>query len=163
MQNGTASRDGWPATAYCVSKACINAMTAILARENGELIINCCCPGWVSTDMGKQVGQPTKTPGMFLTMYSRVTTDHYWQSREAEYHSGSVSTILVVPVADIGRTTRSVAMALVRYSHGDFTEQALPENTCDNIYYEVLLRVSLPFDIRAMLTSDNHKTHTVTS
>lgn len=28
----------------------MNALTAVLARENPGLIINACCPGWVSTD-----------------------------------------------------------------------------------------------------------------
>ena len=48
--NGTERQHGWPQQAYSVSKACINALTAVLARENPGLIINACCPGWVSTD-----------------------------------------------------------------------------------------------------------------
>ncbi|KAL9114360.1 MAG: hypothetical protein Q9187_007496, partial [Circinaria calcarea] len=62
-EQGTERRNGWPQQAYSVSKACENALTAILARENPGLIINCCCPGWVSTDMGKMVGSaPPKSP-----------------------------------------------------------------------------------------------------
>lgn len=38
-------------------------MTRILARDNPDLIINCCCPGWVNTDMGNMVGKAPKTPG----------------------------------------------------------------------------------------------------
>ena len=62
---GTERRNGWPAqSSYSVSKACENALTAVLARENPGLTINACCPGWVSTDMGKMVGsQPSKAPG----------------------------------------------------------------------------------------------------
>lgn len=48
---------------YGVSKAAVNALTAILARENeGRAMINCCCPGWVDTEMGSLVGKPSKTP-----------------------------------------------------------------------------------------------------
>ena len=65
--NGTERQHGWPQQAYSVSKACINALTAVLARENPGLVINACCPGWVSTDMGKMVGsQPLKPPGEFI-------------------------------------------------------------------------------------------------
>ncbi|KAM0797703.1 carbonyl reductase 1 [Usnea florida] len=61
--DGTELQHGWPQQAYSVSKACVNALTAVLARENPGLIINACCPGWVSTDMGKMVGsQPPKSP-----------------------------------------------------------------------------------------------------
>ena len=63
--NGTERQNGWPKQAYAVSKAAMNAMTATLARENKGLIINSCCPGWVSTDMGKMVAsKPPKAPGM---------------------------------------------------------------------------------------------------
>jgi carbonyl reductase 1 len=45
-------REGWPSSAYRVSKAALNALTRILARENPRLRINAVCPGWVRTDMG---------------------------------------------------------------------------------------------------------------
>lgn len=47
---------------YAVSKACVNAFTAILARDHPGLVINACCPGWVNTEMGRMVGAPPKTP-----------------------------------------------------------------------------------------------------
>ena len=47
---------------YWFSKGCVNAITAILARENEGLIINCCCPGWTQTEMGRSVGEPPKSP-----------------------------------------------------------------------------------------------------
>lgn len=61
--NGTESRNGWKSQAYSVSKAAINAMTAVLARDNAGLTINACCPGWVDTDMGNLLGRPPKTIG----------------------------------------------------------------------------------------------------
>ncbi|KAL1305812.1 hypothetical protein AAFC00_003974 [Neodothiora populina] len=61
--------DGWggKGRAYSVSKACVNALTAILTREQqnskgGQAQINACCPGWVNTDMGGLVGKPPKKP-----------------------------------------------------------------------------------------------------
>ena len=53
-----------------MSKALVNGMTATLARENSGMTINCCCPGWVDTDMGQVMGQPPKSLGKSLS--SRV-------------------------------------------------------------------------------------------
>jgi carbonyl reductase 1 len=65
IQGGkTAQQDaGWGSgsKSYQVSKALINAMTVVLATENPDVLINCCCPGWVNTDMGHQIGKPPKT------------------------------------------------------------------------------------------------------
>lgn len=45
----------------------MNAFTAILAREHPGLLINCCCPGWVSTDMGRSSGfTPPKSAGKLI-------------------------------------------------------------------------------------------------
>jgi carbonyl reductase 1 len=54
---------GFPSRrSYGVSKAAVNALTSVLARENeGRAKINCCCPGWVDTGMGNLVGKPPKT------------------------------------------------------------------------------------------------------
>ena len=54
---------GWGSSpkSYQVSKALINALTVVLAGQNTGVLVNCCCPGWVDTDMGHQVGRPPKT------------------------------------------------------------------------------------------------------
>ena len=52
---------GSPPKSYQVSKALMNALTVVLAREYPGVLVNCCCPGWVDTDMGHQVGRPPKT------------------------------------------------------------------------------------------------------
>ena len=63
VKAGKDAAAGFPSgRAYGVSKACMNAFTKILATENEGLAINCCCPGWVDTDMGNQIGRPPKTP-----------------------------------------------------------------------------------------------------
>ncbi|KAH8082353.1 hypothetical protein HD553DRAFT_71696 [Filobasidium floriforme] len=54
---------GWgrPQLAYSVSKALMNGFTQVLAKENSEVLINACCPGWVSSDMGHLIGKPPKS------------------------------------------------------------------------------------------------------
>jgi len=48
--------EGWPTSAYRVSKAALNAYTRILARElkPRRINVNSVCPGWVRTRMGGQ-------------------------------------------------------------------------------------------------------------
>jgi carbonyl reductase 1 len=61
---GTQERAGWGtgARSYKVSKALINTLTVVLAQQHPNVLINCCCPGWCNTDMGKQgKGMPPKT------------------------------------------------------------------------------------------------------
>jgi carbonyl reductase 1 len=58
-------RAGWAdkARSYKVSKALINTLTVVLAKQYPGVMINSCCPGWVNTDMGKMGGtKPPKTP-----------------------------------------------------------------------------------------------------
>ncbi|EUC31344.1 hypothetical protein COCCADRAFT_38538 [Bipolaris zeicola 26-R-13] len=52
---------GAPPKSYQVSKALMNALTLVLARENEGVAVNCCCPGWVDSDMGNQIEKPPKT------------------------------------------------------------------------------------------------------
>ena len=54
---------------YSVSKACVNSMTAVLANQNSALVINCCCPGFVATDMGAQTMPGGKDPSRFTTAF----------------------------------------------------------------------------------------------
>ena len=53
--------DGYP-----VSKALVNAITRVLAQshevKSKNVLINCCCPGWVNTEMGNIMGKPSKKP-----------------------------------------------------------------------------------------------------
>jgi carbonyl reductase 1 len=53
---GTHAHDGWPSSAYRVSKMGLNALTAVYARElSGDrrgILVHAACPGWVRTRMG---------------------------------------------------------------------------------------------------------------
>lgn len=52
VRAGRHEAEGWPSSAYRVSKAALNALTRILARQSTRVHINAVCPGWVKTDMG---------------------------------------------------------------------------------------------------------------
>jgi len=57
---------GWPQTSYGVSKLLVNGLTRIYgkkAREEGRgVLVNCCCPGFVKTDMSSHNERATKVP-----------------------------------------------------------------------------------------------------
>jgi carbonyl reductase 1 len=73
VKKGKDGESGFPTQrSYSVSKAALNAYTALLAKENPGKLINCCCPGWVNTDMGNQVGKPPKTPREGATIPVRL-------------------------------------------------------------------------------------------
>jgi carbonyl reductase 1 len=40
--------EGWGSgpKSYQVSKALVNALTVVLAENNADVLVNCCCPGW---------------------------------------------------------------------------------------------------------------------
>jgi NAD(P)-dependent dehydrogenase (short-subunit alcohol dehydrogenase family) len=52
VKAGEHAARGWPSSAYRVSKAGLNALTRILARQSSRVHVNSVCPGWVKTDMG---------------------------------------------------------------------------------------------------------------
>jgi len=54
VERGRHAAEGWPSSAYRVSKASLNAWVRVLARELAprRIRINAVCPGWVRTDMG---------------------------------------------------------------------------------------------------------------
>ncbi|MGM0558977.1 MAG: SDR family NAD(P)-dependent oxidoreductase, partial [Myxococcota bacterium] len=50
-------------SAYGLSKACLNAYTIALARENPELLVNACTPGFIETGMTRPMAERHgKTP-----------------------------------------------------------------------------------------------------
>ena len=54
VERGRHVAEGWPSSAYRVSKASLNAWVRLLARELAprRIRVNAVCPGWVRTDMG---------------------------------------------------------------------------------------------------------------
>lgn len=91
VASGKEKEQGWPSAAYAVSKAGCTAMTKAIAKEeekNGRgVLVNCCCPGYVNTDMSKGNGIKTvdegaKTPVMLALGDIQGQTGGFWQSEK---------------------------------------------------------------------------------
>ena len=56
VARGDHAAEGWPSSAYCVSKIGMNKLTELLGKElsadSRGVLCNAACPGWVRTDMG---------------------------------------------------------------------------------------------------------------
>ncbi|NXK86472.1 CBR1 reductase, partial [Formicarius rufipectus] len=65
-KKGVHDKEGWPNTAYGVSKIGVTVLSRIQARMLNEqrkgdhILLNACCPGWVRTDMAGP--KATKSP-----------------------------------------------------------------------------------------------------
>ncbi|XP_069927951.1 carbonyl reductase [NADPH] 1 isoform X3 [Oryctolagus cuniculus] len=65
-KKGVHQKEGWPSTAYGVTKIGVTVLSRIQARHLSEqrggdkILLNACCPGWVRTDMGAP--NATKSP-----------------------------------------------------------------------------------------------------
>jgi carbonyl reductase 1 len=75
VQTSTEHTSGFnsPGRSYNISKALLRAATTLLAREcdlharaSDRILVNCCCPGWIDTEMGGIVSargtRPPKSP-----------------------------------------------------------------------------------------------------
>ena len=92
---GTEKQDGWPSSAYMVSKAGVTGFTKVMAQEEvnrgGRRLINACCPGWVETDMTKGRGNKSpdegaKTPVLLGLGDIGGSSGGFWQGgREIEW------------------------------------------------------------------------------
>ena len=67
VANGSCEEDGWPRSAYAVSKTGVSALTRFIARSRQcrvqGVLLNSCCPGYVDTDMTKGRGRKTVDEG----------------------------------------------------------------------------------------------------
>lgn len=55
VERGRHREEGWPSSAYGVSKCGVNTLVRLLAREHAgtpQVAVNAVCPGWVRTRMG---------------------------------------------------------------------------------------------------------------
>jgi len=68
---------GWGTDAYGVSKAALNALTRIFARELADrgIRVNATCPGWVRTDMGGRNAPRSVEQGATSVLYGVTTTE----------------------------------------------------------------------------------------
>lgn len=91
VANGTHKAE-WPSAAYSVSKAGVIGMTKTFAEEansgsDKKVWINCCCPGYVNTDMTKGRGvktpdQGAQTPVLLVIGDIQGSQGQFWQSEK---------------------------------------------------------------------------------
>lgn len=74
---GRHERNGWPPSAYKVSKAGLNALTRVLSRElaGRSIRVNSVCPGWVRTDMGGLDAERTIDVGAASIVWAATLED----------------------------------------------------------------------------------------
>jgi len=75
LREFAADQRGWPQSAYSVSKAGLNALTRILARELPRLHVNAVCPGWVKTDMGGKFAERDVETGAASIVWAAFTNE----------------------------------------------------------------------------------------
>ena len=91
----TVDQDSEIGSAYGISKACTNAYTIYLARQNPKLTVNACTPGFIETDLTRPMSEAnSKTPAemgmkspeegasasVFLLMGNSSGSGHYYGS-----------------------------------------------------------------------------------
>ncbi|XP_023414852.1 carbonyl reductase [NADPH] 3 isoform X2 [Loxodonta africana] len=74
-KNEAHEREGWPSSAYGVSKLGVTVLSRIQARNLDEkrkgdrILLNACCPGWVKTSMAGDYGSRTVEEGAETPVY----------------------------------------------------------------------------------------------
>ncbi|XP_032888322.1 carbonyl reductase [NADPH] 1-like isoform X2 [Amblyraja radiata] len=74
-KNGVHPQQGWPSTAYGVSKIGVTVLSMIHARRLSKeraadkILLNACCPGWVKTDMAGPNAPGTVEEGAVTPVY----------------------------------------------------------------------------------------------
>jgi len=91
LTKGTLKEDGWPINSpYAVSKAGVIALTRAMDLKSGfqpHVLVNCCCPGFVKTDLTKGRGRKTPdkgaaTPVMLALDDLNGATGRFWTNGE---------------------------------------------------------------------------------
>ncbi|KAL4230729.1 NADH-cytochrome b5 reductase [Mactra antiquata] len=74
-KSGTAKDKGWPEYSYGVTKIGVTLMTFVQQKElnkdesRSDIVVNACCPGYVSTDMSSFKGTKTIDEGADTPLY----------------------------------------------------------------------------------------------
>jgi NAD(P)-dependent dehydrogenase (short-subunit alcohol dehydrogenase family) len=77
VHSGSHERDGWPTSAYRVSKAALVALAKLLARDLASrgIRVNAVCPGWVQTRMGGRSAPRALEKGAASVVWAAELTD----------------------------------------------------------------------------------------
>ena len=86
---GSLASMGGGSPAYRITKTALNAMTKVLASEfrGTGVLVNCCHPGWVRTDMGgrgasKSIDEGADTPVWLALLSKDGPTGGYFQDKK---------------------------------------------------------------------------------
>lgn len=107
VDRGTWEADGWPGSAYAVSKAGVTGVTMLLGRRpevlakmfkdagldpntagmENQILINACCPGYVKTDLTGNRGRKTPDQGARTPVYLALgdigeVSGEFWENEE---------------------------------------------------------------------------------
>ncbi|WIA39342.1 hypothetical protein OEZ86_005454 [Tetradesmus obliquus] len=65
IRAGRHTQEGWPSSMYGISKALESSYTRVLAEQlkDAGVMVNCCCPGYCSTDMSSWRGTQSAAAG----------------------------------------------------------------------------------------------------
>lgn len=90
VKSGNHESKGWPNTCYGMSKLGVIAMTKVLSKNEPNLLINCCCPGYCATDMSSHRGTRTaeegaRTPSFLAVAPVTTTGKFYYDGREIDW------------------------------------------------------------------------------
>ena len=77
VEHGRHTATGWPSSAYNASKAGLNALTRVLARDLAArgIHVNAVCPGWVRTDMGGRSATRSVEAGAASIVWAALLQD----------------------------------------------------------------------------------------
>ena len=80
---------GWTNTPYGTTKTAVTALTKIHAREMAasgkeDILINSCYPGWVKTDMARDMApdQGAETPIYLALLPPGSPTGEFWRDKK---------------------------------------------------------------------------------
>ncbi|XP_063126921.1 carbonyl reductase [NADPH] 1-like [Rattus norvegicus] len=79
-KEGVHEKEGWPNSAYAVSKIGVTVLSRIYARKLNEerrgdkILLNACCPGWVRTDMAGPKATKSPEEGAETPVYLALLT-----------------------------------------------------------------------------------------
>lgn len=87
---GVHKEKGWTNTAYGTIAMGIIALTKIHARnvlDKEDVLVNCCCPGWVRTDMSGGKGplspdEGAETPVMVAMLPTGSPNGEFWREKK---------------------------------------------------------------------------------
>ncbi|CAG8585840.1 11158_t:CDS:2, partial [Paraglomus occultum] len=89
VEKGTWKEEGWPTQAYGVSKVGVTALTRILARrvssEGKDILVSCCCPGWVKTDMAGPAAPLTPDQGAETPVFLALDEETVPAAKNGEF------------------------------------------------------------------------------